>query len=83
MEKKNAIMWHFEALISVKLFPKPFFTEFKTTVSIFLDEGVDVTVELHCVPRTTVSFQKHATPSKIDRFSKIFHWVITNALTFV
>ena len=38
---------------------------------------------LHCVPRTTVSFQKHATPSKIDRFSKIFHWVITNALTFV
>ena len=38
---------------------------------------------VHCVPRTTVSFQKHTARSKIDRFPKIFHWMITNALTFV
>ena len=39
--------------------------------------------ELHCVPVTTVSFQKHAACSKINRFPKLFHWVITNDLTFV
>ena len=38
---------------------------------------------IHCVPRTTVSFQKHAACLKIDRFSKNFHWMITDALTFV
>ena len=27
-------------------------------------------IGLHCVPRTTVSFQKHAARSKIDRFPK-------------
>ena len=42
--------------------------------------------DLHCVPKTTVSYQKHAARSKIDQFPKNFHWMlddITNALTFV
>ena len=36
---------------------------------------------LHCVPISTVSFQMHASRSKIIWFSKFFHWVVTNALT--
>ena len=40
---------------------------------------------LHCVPITTVSFQKHAARCllKNQPISKIFHWAITNALTFI
>ena len=38
--------------------------------------------DLHCVPKTTVSYQKHAARSKIGQFPKNFHWIIPNALTF-
>ena len=31
-------------------------------------------------PRATVSFQKHAARSKVYRFPKIVHWMISNAL---
>ena len=37
---------------------------------------------VHCVPRTTVSFQKQTACWKIDRFLKIFLSMITNALNF-
>ena len=35
------------------------------------------------VPISNVFFQEHGTCSKIIRFSKFLHWIITNALTFV
>ena len=61
----------------------------ETSIGIYIFLYVDgagerlYTTNVHCVPRTTVSFQKHAVPSKIYRFPNFFHWMITNALTFV
>ena len=36
--------------------------------------------DLHCVPLSTVFFQERATRSKIIRFSKNVHWLITYIL---
>ena len=38
---------------------------------------------IHCVPLTTVFLQERDTRSKNIRFSKFFHRIIINALTFV
>ena len=44
---------------------------------------LELVMLLHCVPLSTVFFQKRAICSKIIRFSKFVHRVITNALNFV